>query len=173
MTLLDKFRSFIGRIQIRGNPLLYQILLTYAAFWIAAYFMDKPWLANIVTMIALAAGVSLCWRYTLKSISIILFKERGDYGAHNAVLGTAEIGVGLMWGGIYRVFYYNVLDNPQAWTGSGWAIFSLFLIAKGVLRVAISPSTLGEDFKLPENTLQIGSLLIGAALGAILAKVFF
>lgn len=173
MKLRDNLRDALSGIRLWGNPLLYQILTVYAAFWIVASVADKPWLANIVTVLALIAGAFLCFRYVPRSLSIILKGERGEYGAHNAVLGTAEVGVGLLWGGIYRVFYYNVFDDPQSWTGSGIAIFSLFLISKGVLRVAWSPSTLGEDYKLPENSLQVGSLILGVVIGAIIGKVLF
>ncbi len=166
MRTLDNLRSFTERIELRGNWLLFQIVGTYAAFWIIATFADKPWLANMVSGLAIIAGVFLCLRYVPKSLSIILCKERGAFGAHNAVLGAAEIGIGLLWGGMYRILYYNVFEHPAAWVASGWAIFSLF-------RMAWSPTVIGEDYKLPDNSLQVFSFIIGAAIGAVLGKVVF
>lgn len=124
---------------IRGNRLLITILGVYLAYMTVGYFTPKPYISSIVGILALGAGVFMFIRYASTAWSILWYQERGKYGAHDAVLGAAELSLGMIYSGLFRLLW-NYLGQPDHWSGTWFSSLGLFMIAKGAYRVALSPS---------------------------------
>jgi hypothetical protein len=125
--------------RIRGNRLLLTLAAVYAAYALFAYLTPRPYMSSAVGIMALLAGAAMFFRYAGKAWDILWRQERGQYGAHNAVLGATEFSLGIIYSGIFRLLW-NYFDQPDSWTGTGLSALGLFMIAKGVWRMAISPT---------------------------------
>lgn len=124
---------------IRGNRLLLTLILVYAGYVCVGMFTPRPYISSVVGILALLAGLFMFSRYANKAWDIVWNRERGEYGAHNAVLGAAEFALGMVYSGMYRLVW-NYFDNPESWSGTWYSSLGLFMIAKGAYRVAMSPT---------------------------------
>lgn len=131
---------------LRGNWLLFRILAVYAVYVSIGLILPRPHLFNAVAILAAIGGTVLFARYAREAWRILWNQERASYGAHHAVLGAAEVGLGLMYMGLFRLVW-NWFEQPDSWSATWFSSLGLFMVAKGVFRQGTSP---GE-----------GSLLIG------------
>lgn len=131
---------------IQGNWLLLRILAIYAAYVAIGMAVPRPHIFNAVAILAALGGTVLFARYARETWRILWDQERGAYGAHHAVLGATEVGLGLMYMGLFRLTY-NHFGQPETWQTTWFSSLGLFMIAKGVFRQGTSPA---------ENALLIG-----------------
>jgi hypothetical protein len=130
---------------LRGNWLLFRIIAIYAAYVVlGAWVVSWPHMFNLVALFATIGGIVLFARYAREAWHILWDKERGRYGSHHAVLGAAEVGLGLIYMGLFRLVY-NYFEQPDAWRATWFSSFGLFIVAKGVFRQGTSPD---EDLLL-------------------------
>ena len=156
-------------VKIKGNWLLLQIVVVYTAFWILGSMVERPFLSNLISILATIAGIGLAWRYLPQSYRIVFQMVRGENGAHHAIVGVAEFALGLIWQGIYRLVWHSS-GRPEEWAGTAFASFGLFLVVKGVIRLVVSPSTIGEDVRLPEGTINFLAILVAVILGVVIGR---
>lgn len=135
---------------IRGNWLLITLAVVYAAYIGIGMITPRPYMSSIVSIMALMAGVFMFSRYAGKAWDILWKGERGEYGAHNAVLGAAELALGMVYSGMFRLTW-NYYGQPDTWSSTWFASLGLFMIAKGAYRIAISPTDDLKAQKLPEG----------------------
>jgi hypothetical protein len=126
---------------LRGNWLLFRILLVYAAYATVGSLVPRPYIFNAVAILAAIGGTVLFARYSREAWRILWDQERGKYGAHHAVLGAAEVGLGLMYMGLFRLVW-NYFGQPEAWQTTWFSSLGLFMVAKGTFRQGTSP---GDD----------------------------
>lgn len=125
----------------QGNWLLFCIVAIYAAYVTVGSLIPRPLMFNAVAILATIGGTVLFARYSREAWKILWDQERGKYGAHHAVLGAAEVGLGLMYMGLFRLTW-NYFDQPDRWSATWFSSFGLFMVAKGTFRQGTSP---GED----------------------------
>lgn len=124
-----------------GNWLLFRIFAVYALYTAIGLAISRPHIFNAVAILAAVGGTVLFARYSREAWVILWNQERGSYGAHHAVLGAAEVGLGLMYMGLFRLTW-NWFDQPETWTATWYSSLGLFMVAKGTFRQGTSP---GED----------------------------
>lgn len=159
-------------IKLKGNWLLWQILGVYAVFLVAGDFViPKPFMSSGTAIMALIAGALMAMRYAGTAAEILLSGRRGEYGAHNAVLGAAEFAFGLVYSGIYRLafVYFN---QPHSWLSSVWGAVGLFMIAKGCFRLAISPDDVTPGHRFPEGFKMIALWVFGLVIAFVAGTHF-
>lgn len=135
---------------IRGNWLLLSLMMIYGLFALVGEITPKPYLAFAVGIMAFLSGAFMFVNYAPKAWDILWRKERGKYGAHNAILGGAEFSLGLVVSGGGRLLWYY-FDRPEAWSGSWPLSLGLFMVAKGSFRMAISPTDETLSPRFPEG----------------------
>ena len=135
---------------LRGNWLLWQIILIYAAFIVIGELTPRPYLAASVGIMAFLAGMLMFVSYAPKAWDVLWKQERGKYGAHNAILGGAEFSLGLVVSGGARLLWY-CYGNPGSWLGTWPLSLGLFMVAKGAFRMAISPTDDTLKPRFPEG----------------------
>lgn len=126
---------------LRGNWLFFRVLAIYTVYAIIGCLVERPIMFNLVAMAATVGGIILFGKYAKEAWRILWKKERGSYGAHHAVLGAAEVGLGLMYMGMFRLVW-NYFDQPLTWQATWFSSLGLFMVAKGVIRQGTST---GED----------------------------
>ena len=99
---------------IRGNWLLLRIAVVYALYVAIGVAVPRPYIFSIVSILATIGGTVLFARYAREAWRIVWNQERGSYGAHHAVLGAAEVGLGLMYMGLFRLTF-NYFGQPDTW----------------------------------------------------------
>jgi hypothetical protein len=124
---------------LRGNWLLGRIILIYALYVGIGLAVPRPHMFSAVAILATIGGTILFARYAREAWQIIWNQERGAYGAHHAVLGATEVGMGLMYLGLYRLVW-NQFGQPDTWQATWFSSLGLFMVAKGVFRQGTSPS---------------------------------
>lgn len=124
---------------LRGNWLLLTLLAIYGAYVGIGMITPKPYVFKVVAILLLMAGGYMFLRYAGKTWDILWRQERGKYGAHHAILGTCELGLGLLYTGMYRLVWDH-FGQPDAWSLTWYSSLGAFMIAKGAFRVATSPS---------------------------------
>lgn len=135
---------------VRGNRLLLTLLIVYAAYVGIGVLTPKPYMSAVIGIVALLAGIFMFIQYAGKAWGILWNQERGQYGAHDAVLGAAELALGMVYSGMYRLVW-NYYERPDSWTGTWYASLGLFMIAKGAWRVALSPIEEHPPHRFPEG----------------------
>lgn len=153
-------------IKLKDNWLLYQIVIVYAIFISIGMFLPKPYVSSATAIAALAAGLLMAARYAETTIDIVMKGRRGVYGAHNAVLGAAELGAGIVYSGLYRLIWIY-MDRPQGWSATVWSSIGLFMIAKGAYRMAISPDDVKPSQRFPEGFKMIALWVFGLVIAFV------
>lgn len=123
---------------LRGNWLLFRIVATYTAYVGIGMLAVRPDVFNAVAIFATIGGTVLFARYARESWKILWNQHRGAYGAHHAILGAAEVGLGLMYMGLFRLIW-NHFHQPDAWQATWFSSMGLFMVAKGTFRQGTSP----------------------------------
>lgn len=129
---------------LRGNWLLFRIVVIYALYVAIGIATPRPYMFNVVAILAAVGGTVLFARYSREAWRILWNQERGSYGAHHAVLGAAEVGLGLMYMGLFRLVW-NWFGQQDEWSATWFSSLGLFMVAKGTFRQGTSP---GEDMIL-------------------------
>lgn len=124
---------------LRGNRLLLTLVIVYAAYIVVGIFTPRPYMSSIVGIVATMAGVFMFSRYAGKAWDIIWKRERAKYGAHDAILGAAEMALGIVYSGLFRIAW-NWYGQPESWQATWFSSLGLFMIAKGAFRIAVSPN---------------------------------
>lgn len=124
---------------LQGNWLLFRIDAIYAAYVLVGVSVPRPLMFNAVAILATIGGTVLFARYSREAWKILWDQERGKYGAHHAVLGAAEVGLGLMYMGLFRLTW-NYFDQPDSWFATWFSSLGLFMVAKGTFRQGHIPS---------------------------------
>lgn len=135
---------------LQGNWLLFRIVAIYAVYVVVGISIPRPLIFNAVAILATIGGTVLFARYSREAWRILWNKERGTYGAHHAVLGAAEVGLGLMYLGLFRLVW-NYFGQPDAWQASWYSSLGLFMVAKGTFRQGVSPVEDGLLAGLPRR----------------------
>lgn len=156
---------------IRGNWLLISLAVVYAAYVCVGMMTPRPYISSVVGIMATLAGAFMFSRYAGKAWDILWNRERGMYGAHNAVLGAAEFSLGLVVSGLYRLAW-NYFDQPLAWSGTWVSSLGLFMIAKGAYRMAISPSDDIAQTKFPDGFWSVVIWLFGLMVAFVAGTHF-
>lgn len=146
---------------IRGNRLLLTLAAIYLAYFIVGFFTPRPYVSSIVGILALGAGVFMFGRYVTTAWKVLWWQERGAYGAHDAVLGAAELALGMIYSGTFRLVW-NYFDQPDNWSGTWYSSLGLFMIAKGAYRIALSPTDDLQETRFPKDVITV--LFFGFAL---------
>jgi hypothetical protein len=110
-------------------------------------------------------------RYAVKAWDVIWNQERGRYGAHNAVVGAAELGLGMVYSGMYRLVW-NYYGQPDTWAATWFSSLGLFMIAKGAYRIAISPSDELQAQRFPEGFWTVVMWLFAIMLAYVAGATF-
>lgn len=124
---------------LRGNRLLLTLAIVYAAFIGVGLITPRPYMSSIVGVVATMTGAFMFSRYAGKAWDIIWNQERGKYGAHDAILGAAEMALGVVYSGLFRLTW-TWYGQPDSWQATWFSSLGLFMIAKGAFRIAISPN---------------------------------
>lgn len=135
---------------LRGNWLLLSLIGVYAMFVLVGELTPRPYLAGAVGVMAFLSGMLMFLSYASKAWDILWNRERGPYGAHNAILGGAEFSLGLVVSGGARLAWYY-FERPEAWSGHWILSLGLFMVAKGAFRMAISPTDDSLTPRFPEG----------------------
>ena len=124
---------------LRGNRLLLTLAIVYAAYIVVGSITPRPYMSSIVGIAGTMAGLFMFSRYAGKAWGIVWKQERGQYGAHDAILGAAEVALGITYSGLFRLawIWYG---QPDSWVSTWFSSLGLFMIAKGAYRIAISPN---------------------------------
>lgn len=146
---------------LRGNQLLLTIMAVYAVYVFIGYMTPRPYISSIVGILSLGAGVFMFSRYARAAWDVLWNRERAPYGAHDAVLGAAELALGMVYSGLFRLSW-NYFGQPDTWSGTWYSSLGLFMIAKGAYRIALSPEDELPTSRLPRNVLT--ALFFGFAL---------
>lgn len=156
-------------IKIRHNWLLLQVALIYAGYALIGALTPRPYMASAVSILGLMAGIILFARYAGKAYDILFRMERGEYGGHNSILGAAEMSLGVVYSGMFRLLWVY-FGQPDNWTATALSSLGLFMTAKGAYRLAISPSEVDEPSHFPDwfwhRLLWIFGLIIAFICGA-------
>lgn len=156
---------------IRGNWLLLTLVTVYAAYVLVGHYTPRPYISSVVGIASLIAGLFMFFRYARTAWDIIWNQERGAYGAHNAVLGAAELASGMIYSGSYRLVW-NYFGQPESWTGTWFSSLGLFMIAKGAYRVALSPTDDLPSHRFPEGFWTIVLWLFGLMIAYVAGATF-
>jgi len=156
---------------IRGNRLLLTLVGVYTAYVLFGYFTPRPYMSNVVGILALIAGLFMFARYAGKAWDIVWNRVRGEYGAHDAIVGAAEFAGGMIYSGMYRLVW-NFFDQPDAWTGTWFSSLGLFMIAKGAYRVALSPTDELPIHRLPKDFFTIMVILFAIMIAYVAGATF-
>jgi len=156
---------------VRGNWLLITLAVVYAAYVCVGILTPRPYMSSIVGIMALAAGLFMFTRYASKAWDILWNQERGQYGAHNAVLGAAEVALGIVYSGMYRLVW-NYYGQPDTWQATWFSSLGLFMIAKGAYRVAISPAEELQSHRMPEGFWTVVMWLCGLMIAYVAGATF-
>lgn len=156
---------------LRGNWLLFRILLFYGLYIGVGLIIPKPYLFSIVSILATVGGIVLFARYAPEAWRILWQQERGQYGAHHAVLGAAEVGLGLMYMGLFRLTW-NYFGQPDSWQATWFSSLGLFMIAKGVFRQGMSPNEDALLIGLPRKFWNIFLFAVSMLLAFIAGSYF-
>jgi hypothetical protein len=140
-----------GMIKLRGNWLLWQVVIIYAAYIIVGVFVvPRPYMSSGTAIASMIAGSLLAMRYGGLAAQILLQGKRGDHGAHDAVMGAAELAIGLIYSGIFRLAYVY-FGEPESWRSTVWGALGLLAVAKGCFRMFISPDEVVPGHRFPEG----------------------
>jgi len=154
---------------LRGNWLLWSLVAIYAAYVGIGYATPRPYISSVVGIMSLLAGSFMFARYAGKAWDILWYRERGKYGAHNAILGAAELALGMVYSGLFRLLW-NYFGQPDTWQATWFSSLGLFMIAKGAYRMAISPADEVGTPHFPDGfwnvLLWVFGLVIAFAAGA-------
>lgn len=156
---------------IRGNRLLLTILTVYAIYVFVGHFTPRPYMSSIVGIMSFGAGVFMFVRYAGTAWNILWNQERGKYGAHDAVLGAAELALGMIYSGLFRLMWIY-FDQPDSWSGTWFSSLGLFMIAKGAYRVALSPSDDLPVHRFPKDFWTIVFILFAVILAYVAGATF-
>lgn len=156
---------------IQGNWLLFTLVIVYSAYVAVGMVTPKPYMSSIVGIMAFAAGAFMFMRYASKAWDIVWKQERGQYGAHNAVLGATELAAGMVYSGMFRLAW-NYYGQPDSWVGTWFSSLGLFMIAKGAYRVAISPAEDLQAHKFPEGFWTVVMWLFGLMIAYVAGATF-
>lgn len=155
-------------IKIRGNWLLWRVIMIYAIFMIVGqYFIPRHAISNATAVCALIAGAVMAARYSGEAYRVLFKEKRGNNGAHSAILGVAEFGYGLVYSGAYRLLW-NHMGQPDAWVGTVWSSLGLFAIAKGAYRLAVTPDEVTPVHRFPEGFKMVALLAFGLIVGMVI-----
>lgn len=146
---------------IRGNRLLLTLAAIYLAYIFVGFFTPRPYVSSIVGILTLGAGVFMFGRYAVTAWKVLWWQERGAYGAHDAVLGAAELALGMIYSGTFRLLW-NYFEQPENWSGTWYSSLGLFMIAKGAYHIAISPTDDLPETRFPKDFITV--LFFGFAL---------
>lgn len=156
---------------IRGNWLLLSMVIVYTVYGVVGSFTPCPYMSSVVGIMALMAGLFMFIRYAGAAWRVLWNHERGENGAHQAILGATELGFGMVYSGMFRLVW-NYFDQPDSWVGTWFASLGLFIIAKGAYRVALSPSDNILTHRFPEGFWTIVMWLFGLMLAYIAGATF-
>lgn len=156
---------------IRGNWLLISLTVVYASYIAIGWVTPRPYISNIVAIMALIAGAFMFSRYAGKAWDILWYRERGPYGAHDAVLGAAELSLGAVYSGMYRLVW-NYFEQPEPWVGTWFSSLGLFMIAKGMYRMYRSPVEGASEIGFPDGFWNVAMWVIGLMLAFIAGTHF-
>lgn len=156
---------------IQGNWLLFTLVVVYAAYVVIGMVTPRPYMSSVVAIMALLAGLFMFGRYAVKAWDIIWNQERGLYGAHNAVLGAAELALGMVYSGMFRLIW-NYYGQPDNWSATWFSSLGLFMIAKGAYRVALSPSDDLQTQRFPEGFWTVVMWLFGLMIAYVAGATF-
>lgn len=156
---------------IRGNRLLLTILLIYAVYIFVGHFTPRPYVSSIVGILSLGAGIFMFTRYAATAWDVLWNQERAQYGAHDAVLGAAELALGMIYSGMFRLLW-NYFEQPDTWSGTWFSSLGLFMIAKGAYRVALSPSEDLPTHRFPKDFWTIVMILFAMIIAYVAGATF-
>lgn len=151
---------------IRNNRLLLQVLIVYTLYILVGWSLQRPLASSATGILSLMVGVVFAMRYTVPAYRILFLRERGEYGAHNSILGACEISYGMIYSGLFRLFWIY-FERPETWSSTVWSSLGLFMIAKGAFRLAISPSQEVELPNFPANFLYVIMWIFGLILAFV------
>lgn len=138
-------------VKLKGNWLLWQVIAIYAVYIAVGYFLvPRPFMSSGTAIAAMISGCLLLMRYGALALQILLQGKRGDHGAHDAILGAAELAVGLLYSGVFRLAYVY-FGQPESWRSTVWGALGLLAIAKGCFRMFISPNEIVPGHRLPDG----------------------
>jgi hypothetical protein len=138
-------------IKIKGNWLLWQVIAVYVAYIaVGVFLVPKPFMSSGTAIAAMIAGCLLLLRYGALALQILLQSKRGDRGAHDAILGAAELAAGLVYSGVFRLAYVYFRE-PESWRSNVWGALGLLAIAKGCFRMFVSPDEVAPGHRLPDG----------------------
>jgi len=156
---------------LRGNWLLISIVVIYTVYVLIGSFTPRPYISSVVGIMALMAGLFMFARYAGAAWRILWHHERGAFGAHQAGLGAAELGLGMVYSGMYRLVW-NYFDQPNTWSGTWFSSLGLFLIAKGAYRVALSPTDELRTDRFPEGFWTVVLWIFGLICAYVAGATF-
>lgn len=156
---------------IRGNWLLITLVTIYVSYVLIGHYTPRPYISSVVGIMSLIAGLFMFGRYARTAWDILWNRERGSYGAHNAVLGAAELSLGMVYSGMYRLVW-NYFEQPDTWTGTWYSSIGLFMIAKGAYRMALSPTDDLPTHKFPEGFWTVALWLFGLMIAYVAGATF-
>lgn len=156
---------------IRGNWLLISLAVIYAAYVVIGHFTPRPYISSVVSIMALMAGTFMFARYAGAAWRVLWKHERGAFGAHQAVLGAAELGLGMVYSGMYRLVW-NYYGQPDSWAATWFSSLGLFMIAKGAYRIALSPTDDIPTHRFPEGFWTIILWLFGLICAYVAGATF-
>lgn len=138
-------------VKFKGNWLLWQVIAVYAAYIAAGVLVvPRPYMSSGTAIAAMISGLLLAMRYSGLALQILLQGKRGEHGAHDAVLGAAELAYGLIYSGLFRLAYVYY-GQPESWRSTVWGALGLLAIAKGCFRMFISPDEVVPGHRFPEG----------------------
>jgi hypothetical protein len=156
---------------IRGNWLLFTLVIVYAAYIGVGMITPRPYMSSIVGIMALIAGVFMFSRYVGAAWDILWNRRRGEYGAHDAIVGAAEFALGMVYSGMFRLVW-NYYGQPDNWQATWFSSLGLFMIAKGAYRMAISPTEELQATRFPEGFWTVVVWLFGLMIAYVAGATF-
>lgn len=156
---------------IRGNWLLITLVVVYVAYGLIGYLTPRPYMSSIVGIMSLMSGVFMFSRYAGPAWRIVWYHERGENGAHKAVLGAAELAAGMVYSGMFHLIW-NYFEQPDNWQSTWFSSLGLFMIANGAYRVALSPTDDIPTHRLPEGFWTLVLWLFGLMIAYVAGATF-
>jgi hypothetical protein len=156
---------------IRGNWLLITLIIVYVAYGIVGWLTPRPYMSSIVGIMALMSGVFMFSRYAGAAWRVLWGRERGEVGAHQAVLGVVEFAAGIIYSAMFRLVW-NYFGQPDSWTSTWFSSLGLFMIAKGAYRVALSPTDDIPTHRFPEGFWTVVLWMFGLMIAYVAGATF-
>lgn len=159
-----------------NNQLLFGTIIAVLLYWLAAFVVPDPYLSSLASFTLLAFGGATCAKYAPVAWEVIVNGKRlnngeGVEGSHLAVLGTAMLGAGAVYSGLFAISWY-LAGQPDYWLGTPVSGFGRGLMAGGFWLMYASPEVIKRDMRVPGIAwlvvIVVASVLTGFYLGSTL-----